>query len=157
MLRSRYEVRVGIWLQGAGFPPHEAEHLFARDIGRRYRLDFAWPQFKVGVEVDGGARLVRWQRNPRTGQSQPVAVGRHGTAADYGKMNLLAEHGWRILRLNPDMLTQPDYVLGAIARTLIAAGATLGSMAADYAARAVALRSRRRREPRPASGDSSPL
>jgi len=155
--RSRYEVRIGIWLQGAGFPPHELEHPFGKADGRRWRIDYAWPDFRVGVEIDGGGRLVGWQRNPRTGQPQPVAVGRHGTATDLEKLNYAAEQGWRILRFNPDLLTQPDYVLCAIARTLRASGATLQGTAADYAAHPPpALRSRKRRAPSPAPGGSSP-
>jgi hypothetical protein len=156
-MKSRYEVRIGLWLQGAGFPPHELEHPFAKEQGRRWRIDYAWPDFRVGVEVDGGGRLVRWQTNPRTGRSQPVAVGRHGSATDYEKLNWAAEHGWRILRFNPDMLTQPDYVLAAITRTLRAAGASFapGSTAQQYAALpAPALRSRKRLAPRPAPGGS---
>src|SRR3989304_4876648 len=132
--RSRYEVRIGIWLRGAGSPPHELEHPFGKADGRRWRIDYAWPDFRVGVEIDGGGRLVGWQRNPRTGQPQPVAVGRHGTATDLEKLNYAAEQGWRILRFNPALLTQPDYVLCAIARTPRASGATLQGTAADYAA-----------------------
>lgn len=154
--RSRYEVRIGLWLHGAQLPPHELEFPFGKLHGRRWRIDYAWPDYRVGVEVDGGGRLVRWQVNPRSGKMQPVAVGRHGTATDYEKLNYAAEHGWRILRFNPDLLTQPDYVLAVIARTLIAAGAgparefAQGSMARSYADREPPeLRSRRRRAPSP--------
>jgi very-short-patch-repair endonuclease len=121
--RSPYEVRLELWLSNANLPPFETEHHFARDVGRRFRLDFAWPNYRVGVEVDGGARLVRYQVNPRTGRSQPVAVGRHGQASDLSKLNLAAELGWRILRFNPEMMRRPDFVLAAIERTLRAAGA----------------------------------
>ncbi len=150
-MSSRYEIRIGLWLRGLGLPPHEVEYPFGKADGRRWRIDYAWPGYNVGVEIDGGARLVRWQTNPRTGKSQPVAVGRHGTATDYEKLNYAAENGWRILRFNPDMLTQPDYVLGAISRTLASVGAILQGNAATYAARALpALRSRRRPAPSPA-------
>jgi hypothetical protein len=157
-VKSRYEVRIGIWLEGAGFPPHEPEYHFGKVDGRRWRIDNAWPDYRVGVEIDGGGRLVRWQVNPRTGKSQPVAVGRHGSATDYEKLNYAAEHGWRILRFNPDMLTQPDYVLGVIAKTLMGAGALFapGSTPRAYADRAPALRSRKRLAPRPAPGGSAP-
>jgi len=157
MKRSRYEIRLGAWLQGAGLPPHVEEHQFGKADGRRWRIDYAWPDYRVGVELDGGGRLVRWQTNPRTGCSQPVAVGSHGSATDYEKLNYAAEHGWRILRFNPDLLTQPDYVLCALARTLVAAGAVFspGSTAMDYASRQPpALRSRRRPAPPRAPGDS---
>lgn len=164
MKRSRYEVRIGLWLQGAGFPPHELEYPFGKQDGRRWRIDYAWPDYRVGVEVDGGGRLVRWQTNPRTGKSQPVAVGSHGTATDYEKLNYASEHGWRILRFNPDLLTQPDYVLCSIARTLVAAGAVFGqgssresALPLEYASRQPpALRSRRRPAPARAHGVELP-
>lgn len=122
MSRSRYESRVELWLRGQDWrPTFVCEHLPARHVGRRWRLDFAWPELKVGVEIDGGGRKAMLQRNPRTGQLQPVAVGRHGTATDYEKLNWLAENGWRVLRFNPDMLRNPSAVLATIKRTLEAA------------------------------------
>lgn len=121
--RSPYEARLDLWLGGTALPRPELEHTFAKVArGRNWRLDFAWPDYRVGVEVDGGARLVRWQTNPRTGRSQPVAVGRHGQASDYEKMNVAAELGWRLLRFNPEMMRRPDFVLATIERTLRAAG-----------------------------------
>jgi len=123
--RSTYEQRLGFWLFHAvpKIPPPELEHPFAKAArGRNWRLDFAWPDYRVGVEVDGGARLVRWQTNPRTGKPQPVAVGRHGQASDYEKMNVAAELGWRILRFNPEMLRHPEVAVATIGRTLTAAG-----------------------------------
>ena len=120
--RSPYEARLELWLQGASLPAAVRECTFAKADGRRWRIDFAWPDYRVGVEVDGGGRLVRWQTNPRTGRSQPVAVGQHGTSTDYEKLNYCALKGWRILRFTPDMLKRPDEVLGTIAGVLIAAG-----------------------------------
>ena len=123
---SRYEARVGVWLTHAptGIPRPELEYAFAKEaMGRKWRLDFAWPDYKVGVEVDGGGRKAMLQRNPRTGHMQPVAVGRHGSAADYEKLNAAAELGWRVLRFNPDMLKRPD-MLVIVERTLRAAGWT---------------------------------
>lgn len=121
MPTSRYELQLEALIRSMGerWPSHVTQHIFASP--RRWRLDFAWPALKVGIEVDGGARLVKWQRNPRTGRNQPVAVGHHGTAKDYEKLNMLAELGWRVLRFNPDMLRRPLDVVASIDRTLLAA------------------------------------
>lgn len=59
---------------------------------RRWRFDFAWPQRKVALEVEGGTR---------TG-------GRHvrgdGFAADCEKYNTAAIMGWRVLRVTGEMV-----------------------------------------------------
>lgn len=104
---SVYEAAFRHRLALEGVAPPEFQYLFARPT-RNFRFDFAWPFHKVAAEVDGGARLVRWQRNPRTGRSQPVAVGHHGTRADYEKLNLAAALGWKVFRFNPDMLRDRD-------------------------------------------------
>ena len=60
------------------------EYFFARP--RRYRFDFAWPELKVAVEIEGGV----W------------ADGRHsrgqGFMEDCQKYNLATELGWIVLR-----------------------------------------------------------
>lgn len=37
-----------------GLPTPVREHVFAKDQGRKWRLDFYWPADKLAVEVDGG-------------------------------------------------------------------------------------------------------
>lgn len=50
---------------------------------RKYRIDFAWPQYRLGIELDGfgGRHQTHW-----------------GFAADHEKINLAIESGWVILR-----------------------------------------------------------
>lgn len=50
---------------------------------RKFRLDFAWPQYRLGVELDGfgGRHQTHW-----------------GFSADHEKMNLAAEADWVVLR-----------------------------------------------------------
>ncbi|MGE5513009.1 MAG: endonuclease domain-containing protein [Bacteroidota bacterium] len=61
---------------------------------RKYRLDFAFIEEKLGVEVDGAI----WVK------------GRHGTGTgitnDCEKMSLAAIHGWRIIRVTPEQVKQ---------------------------------------------------
>lgn len=56
---------------------------------RRWRLDYAWPKYKVAVEIEGGV----WIK------------GRHNRASgflkDIEKYNSLAEMGWILLRYQP--------------------------------------------------------
>lgn len=114
---SPYETRLAYLLR-ASAPAFVTQHKFASEIGRNFRFDFAWPSKRIAAEVDGGGRLVKWQRNPRTGRSQPVAVGRHGTKADYEKLNIASQLGWRVFRFNPDMLRDPNRYLAPLLHCL---------------------------------------
>ncbi|MEI6872784.1 MAG: hypothetical protein WCL08_10930 [Verrucomicrobiota bacterium] len=54
--------------------------------GRKFEIDFAWPELMVGIEIQGGI----W----RTGggaHSRPANIER-----DIEKHNLLLDHGWRV-------------------------------------------------------------
>lgn len=66
----------------------EAEHRF--HPVRRWRFDYAAPELRVALEVDGGV----WQ------------YGRHNRAAGYlrdmEKMNAAAAAGWLVLHTTPD-------------------------------------------------------
>lgn len=68
------------------------EHPFAREIGRRWRFDFAWPDYAIAVELEGGI----W------------ANGRHtrglGFESDCEKYNAATALGWRIFRFTPGMV-----------------------------------------------------
>lgn len=59
---------------------------------RRWRFDFAWPQRKVALEIEGGTR----------------SGGRHvrgdGFAADCEKYNTATILGWRVLRVTGEMV-----------------------------------------------------
>lgn len=80
------------WCRSQGFHEPVREHLFAQDIGRLWRLDFAWVAERVALEVEGGA----WTQ------------GRHtrgkGFTADMAKYNELSLRGWRLLRCTPQQL-----------------------------------------------------
>lgn len=59
---------------------------------RKFRIDFAWPDAKLAVEIEGGI----------------FQYGRHNRAVsmlkDMEKYNLLAEMGWVLLRYQPDKI-----------------------------------------------------
>ena len=71
-------------IAATGLPEPEQQYRF--DDSRRWRFDFAWPDCRVAVEVNGG----EW------------SAGRHnragGMAADYEKLNAAVIAGWRVLQ-----------------------------------------------------------
>ena len=84
--------RFGLCLRALGLPEPVPEYRFAPP--RRWRFDYAFPEFKLAVEIEGGA----WIR------------GRHtrgkGFLADLEKYNAATLLGWSILRYAPDGLDQ---------------------------------------------------
>lgn len=54
---------------------------------RKWRLDFAWPDLLIGVELDGG---VRYYRTEKMGRHQRAS----GIAGDNEKRNAAVELGW---------------------------------------------------------------
>lgn len=60
--------------------PPEAEYYFDKEIGRRHRFDFAWPDHRIAVEVDGGQCVA--------------AGGRHAKDPDRDKLNIAASMRW---------------------------------------------------------------
>lgn len=78
------------WLKDAQLPAPVTEYRFAPP--RRWRFDYAWPDHKVALEVDGGA----WTQ------------GRHtrgkGFIADQEKRNAATAAGWGVFNVTPDTL-----------------------------------------------------
>lgn len=71
-----------------GLPAYKKEHIFHPK--RLWRIDYAWIDLKIGLEVHGGHR----------------SNGRHvrgtGFAEDRAKMNEAQLHGWIILEVTTD-------------------------------------------------------
>lgn len=93
---------------GAGGPAPVAEFMFARDIKRRWRVDYAWLEEKLVVEVEGAV----WTQGRHTRGS--------GYLKDIEKYNELALRGWRLIRVTYEMLDIHDG--RALAITLRALG-----------------------------------
>lgn len=72
--------------EGTGHKP-TPEYRF--DSERRWRFDYAWPDFKVAVEQEGAV----WVQGRHTRGS--------GFVKDMEKYNRAAELGWRVLRYQP--------------------------------------------------------
>ena len=71
----------------AGLPPPSAEYRFAPP--RKWRFDFAWPEQKVALEIEGGV----WVQGRHTRGS--------GYVKDMEKYNAAATAGWRVLKCTP--------------------------------------------------------
>lgn len=78
--------------QGPHFPQPEREFRFAKEMGRDWRFDFAWPLYHVAVEIEGGTKNG----------------GRHvrpaGFEADCEKYAEAALAGWIVLRVTADQV-----------------------------------------------------
>lgn len=74
-------------------PVFHKEHAFCEK--RKWRFDFAWPDKKVAVEIDGG----QWTQNG----------GRHNRDSDRVKMNEAVASGWRVLRFSTQQIRQNPY------------------------------------------------
>lgn len=89
--------------------PFEREYAFHQS--RRWRLDFAILETKIGIEIEGAI----WKEGGG-GHSHPL-----GIEADIEKSNALTLEGWRLLRLQPDKHVKTgkgiDMVLELLGRT----------------------------------------
>jgi very-short-patch-repair endonuclease len=101
-LESRLEVKVWRLLVRSGLPKPVRQHPVQID-GYRYRLDFAWPSFRVAVEADGFA----------------THGGRSAFNADRRRTAVLGSAGWRVVPVTWDDATaRPGEWLSELGRTL---------------------------------------
>lgn len=111
--RSPLEVELAQQIKLAGLPTPEEEYKFLQD--RRFRFDFAWPTYKVAVEVEGGA----WSNGRHTrGQ---------GYIDDCKKYNLAVMWGWSLLRYTKDGIQSGEalrQIEAALASRMPATGAS---------------------------------
>lgn len=84
------------------------EYVFAADVGRRWRFDFAWPERLLAVELEGvfyGGQ-TRHQR-------------RGGYEADIEKYNEATRRGWRVIRFTQtDLKERPVQTIELVKRVL---------------------------------------
>lgn len=68
---------------------------------RKWRFDFAWPEQKIAVEVQGGIWL---------GKSGAHTSGK-GRTRDIEKSNMAAKMGWRMLQIAPEHIKNGDALM----------------------------------------------
>lgn len=97
-----------------GIPEPTTEHRFHAD--RMWRFDYAWPRWKVALEVEGG---VFGYTDQRTGMRR--MGGAHGSISgikrDMEKYSHAAAMGWLVIRCLPTTLATGEtiaYIKGAL-------------------------------------------
>lgn len=84
------------YMRECGLPEPELEYRFHPD--RKWRFDFAWPNVKLALEVEGGIYI-------RKGHATISGIKR-----DMEKYNAAACLWWRVLRVTPDNLCMQETV-----------------------------------------------
>jgi hypothetical protein len=51
--KSGLEAEYAFQLKAFRLPPPQREYVFAAELGRKWRLDFWWQEYKLGVELHG--------------------------------------------------------------------------------------------------------
>jgi|WetSurSiteA1Bulk_404760.scaffolds.fasta_scaffold57130_2 very-short-patch-repair endonuclease len=93
-----------------------ANHLRRPTTNRKYmfRFDFAWPEQKIAVEIDGGNYMVK-----RRADGTLMAIGHHTAPSDYEKINLSQELGWTVFRYTVEMIKKrPELCAAQVIRAI---------------------------------------
>ena len=98
-MRSPLEIALDRQMCLCRLPVFETNYRFDdRPAARKWRFDFAWPQLKIAVEVEGGA----WSQ------------GRHTRGAGYiedcKKYNEAVMQGWHVLRFTSEAVNSGEAV-----------------------------------------------
>jgi len=105
-VKSEHEILFAVNLDRVGCPMVQ-EHKFRPD--RNWRLDFADPETRVAVEIDGGEFM-------RGAHNRGVRMAR-----DYEKRNTAATMGWTIFQLTGKMVQHEGNRWARIVASMIVA------------------------------------
>lgn len=105
--RSTAETLLETVLAAEGFSGWVTEHKFHKT--RKWRFDFAWPDLKIAVEVEGGAFIRGRHMRPS------------GFIADCEKYSVAAIEGWTVIRVVPRRDWIPE-AIDLISQALISRG-----------------------------------
>jgi len=110
---SDLEAHLARDIKAMGLPVPETEYRFAQHLSpkRQFRFDFAWPDYKVACEVEGGTFMGKGH----TG-------GTH-FESDCIKHNLAACTGWLVVRVTKRMIEDGRGVDTVLAALLARGGA----------------------------------
>ena len=84
------------------------EHKF--DKKRKFKFDYAIPELKIAIEVNGGQWIAGGGRHNRGGKSYQN---------DLRKLNLAHSQGWRVFQYTYEMLATLEYKVSFVNITLI--------------------------------------
>jgi very-short-patch-repair endonuclease len=93
---SEGEATLALHIRAHKLPEPQREFRFVSD--RRWRFDFAWPDLKLAVEVEGAV----WTNGRHTRGS--------GYVKDMEKYNRAAVLGWRVLRFSTEQVKRGEAV-----------------------------------------------
>lgn len=104
-----------------GLPLPETQYRFDMRTPKR-RADFAWPDYRVMLEIDGGTFGIGGKPCPVCGQ-RPVGGHNRGKAYQRDRMRdaLATANGWTVIRATPELMAN-DGMLDCIKRTLFFRG-----------------------------------
>jgi len=92
--------KIGEQLLDAGLPVPAEEYEFAKALGRAWRFDWCWPDYRVAYEREGAT----WGKVvvDAGGKKHRTVAGRHASGAgmdkDAEKYNAAARLGWVVIR-----------------------------------------------------------
>lgn len=114
---SALEVEAARLIAAAGLPTPVRQYPLGEEIGRRWRMDFAWPAQRVALEVDGGGIIHRKLADGRI----VMVPGRHnsddGREDDAVRDAFALLTGWLVFRATPRLLRE-GYALRWIASAI---------------------------------------
>lgn len=90
-MKSQLEEILAMIINASGLPPPEREYVFHPP--RKWRFDFAYPDIKLAVEMEGGVWIKGRHNRPM------------GFIKDQRKYNQAVLDGWRILKFTRDDIT----------------------------------------------------
>ncbi len=108
--QTELEATMAAQIDQSDLPPPSPEYPFAKDLGRKWRFDFAWPEYKVALEVEGGT----WVGGAHT-------RGR-GYESDVEKYNVAGIAGWLVIRATNHMVND-ERALNTVRTALMMRGA----------------------------------
>ena len=91
MSKSDLESELALFLRINEFPAWETEHRFHPK--RKWRFDFAWPEQRVALEVQGGIHMAKSGHNTASGITR-----------DCEKANEAVVLGWKVLSVTADQI-----------------------------------------------------
>lgn len=95
-------------LKKQGLDTPEQEYKFHPE--RKWRFDFAYPEVKLAIEVEGGI-YGQGKRCPTCKQRKLLNHGSiSGIKRDLDKYNEATRLGWAVLRYPPDWLNKPETI-----------------------------------------------
>lgn len=85
-------------LKMAGLPEYKREYRFMKE--RQWPFDFAWPDQKIALEIQGGT----WVKGSRS------HAGGTGYENDCQKYNEATIRGWAVLKVTGDMVKNGRFI-----------------------------------------------